>query len=97
MYRPDPGRTSLYRLYDGTDQLLYVGIATDPQKRINVHRCDTSKKWRHDIARHAVEWFETREEAEGAEVEAIRTELPTYNRRHHPAYDNAPWSSNTAA
>lgn len=97
MYRPDPGRTSLYRLYDGGDNLLYVGIATDPEKRVKVHRWDTTKKWRHEIARHTAEWFDTRIEAEQAEVTAIRAERPLYNRRHHPAHDNAVWSSYRAA
>lgn len=50
-----------------------------------------------DIVRHTAEWFELRSEAEVAEVAAIRAELPMYNRRHHPAFDRAPWSSYKAA
>jgi len=97
MYRPDAGRTSLYRICDGSGQLLYVGIATDPERRVNVHRWDTTKKWRREIAEFRAEWFDTRCEAEKAEVSAIRSERPLHNRRYHPDYGDAPWSSNTAA
>lgn len=95
--KPDPGRTALYRLYDDAGQLLYIGIATDPEKRIKAHRWQEGKKWARDIVRHTQEWFDVRVEAEAAEVTAIRSELPIHNRRHHPAYDNAAWSSYKAA
>jgi predicted GIY-YIG superfamily endonuclease len=32
-----PERTALYRLYDATDQLLYVGISTNPEERWKTH------------------------------------------------------------
>lgn len=87
-------RTALYRLYDGDGRLLYVGIAKDPEKRLRAHRWGPDRAdWRHDIATQSVEWRDTREEAEAAEIAAIRSELPLHNRRHHPAYDDAPWSS----
>jgi predicted GIY-YIG superfamily endonuclease len=95
--KPDPGRTALYRLYDAAGQLLYVGISIDPPKRVNVHRWEVGKKWRHDIAHYTEQWFDTRVSAEAAEVATIRTELPLHNRRHRPTYDDAPWSSYKAS
>ena len=94
---PDPGRTGLYRLFDASGTLIYIGIATKPEERIKAHRWEKPKRWRHDIATHSVEWFDTRIEAGIAEKAAIRAELPVHNRRHHPAYDDAPWSSRTKA
>lgn len=96
-WKPDPGRTALYRLYDDAGRLLYIGIATDPEKRIKAHRWQEGKKWGREIAHHTAEWFERRTQAAIAEAAAIRAELPMHNRRHHPAYDNAPWSSYKAA
>ncbi|MFI9585862.1 GIY-YIG nuclease family protein [Streptomyces sp. NPDC052236] len=68
-------RTGLYRLYDESGRLIYIGIATDPEKRFNAHRWGIGKTWRHDIASHRVEWFATHLEAEAAEKSSIRSEL----------------------
>ncbi|HEY9370401.1 GIY-YIG nuclease family protein [Streptomyces sp.] len=94
---PTPGATCLYRLYDKDRGLLYVGIANNPVNRLNAHRWDKGKPWRHDIAIQSVEWFETRVAAEDAEVAAIRSELPLHNRTHHPECDSEPWSGYSAA
>ncbi|MET7429601.1 GIY-YIG nuclease family protein [Streptomyces flaveolus] len=87
---PDQGRTSLYRLFDSEGRLLYIGISNNPEKRFNTHRW--TKPWRQEIASYTAEWLDTREEAEAAEIEAIRSELPAYNRMHHPDCDDEPWS-----
>jgi hypothetical protein len=42
-------RTALYRLYDETGQLLYVGITTYPPKRFVEHERD--KPWWPQVAR----------------------------------------------
>jgi predicted GIY-YIG superfamily endonuclease len=76
----DPGRTALYRLYDSTDQLLYVGITGDPKVRWAQHAAD--KTWWPEVSRRDVEWVATRAEAEGAEREAIATEKPTHNTKY---------------
>lgn len=89
---PDQGRTSLYRLYDRNGNLLYIGISNDPAKRFNSHRWAKYKAWRHDIATYTAEWLDTREEAEAAEIAAIRSERPLHNRMHHPDCDAEPWS-----
>lgn len=88
------GRTALYRLYGATGSLLYVGISVNPEARLKAHRWGPDRQpWRLEIASQAVEWYDTRQQARAAEVAAIRAELPQHNRRHHPAFDCAPWSS----
>jgi predicted GIY-YIG superfamily endonuclease len=89
---PPQGRTALYRVYDAAGLLLYIGISSDPGKRVDSHRWAKHRTWRHDIARYTAEWLETREAAELAEVAAIRSELPLHNRMHHPNCDGEPWS-----
>ncbi|MGW6741681.1 GIY-YIG nuclease family protein [Streptomyces sp. NPDC055025] len=74
-------RTALYRLYDKTDQLLYVGIASDPKNRWYRHATD--KEWWPEVATRDVEWFDSREQASAAEVNAITSEKPLHNRTHN--------------
>lgn len=71
------GRTALYRLYDHAEQLLYVGISTQPETRWTQHATD--KPWWPLVRRRKVEWFTDRAGAEKAEREAIRAEEPLYN------------------
>ncbi|MFF8589977.1 GIY-YIG nuclease family protein [Streptomyces sp. NPDC015220] len=73
-------RTSLYRLYDAGNVLLYVGIAEDPAKRWAEHAAN--KTWWPNVTRRDVEWFPARELAEDAERIAITTERPAHNIRH---------------
>ena len=72
------GRTCLYRLYDASGRLLYVGITHDPKARWRLHAVD--KPWWHEVARKEVTWFGTRTEAGIAELHAIETEGPLYDR-----------------
>jgi hypothetical protein len=75
--------TAVYRIYDTSGTLLYVGMG-DGRARIKSHL--KSKPWRHDIdpTRTAVEWFNTRAEATAAEKAAIRAERPRHNVIHQP-------------
>lgn len=70
--------TALYRFYDKEDRLLYVGITHDPKARWRFHAVE--KPWWHEVARKEVTWFETRTEAGIAELRAIETEGPLYDR-----------------
>jgi predicted GIY-YIG superfamily endonuclease len=69
--------TTLYRLYDNTDALLYIGIAGNPGRRFEQHR--TEKPWWGDVTRITLEHHPTREDALEAELAAIRTENPRHN------------------
>ncbi|MGO4459388.1 GIY-YIG nuclease family protein [Streptomyces sp. M-16] len=70
-------RTGLYRLFDGSDQLLYVGIAFVPRQRWKTHA--RQKPWWGQVALREIEWFPSRSEAESAEIRAIEAERPRYN------------------
>lgn len=73
-------RTALYRFFDGEGQLLYVGITKKLAQRWTYH--SKTKPWWPQVDRREVEWHETREDAESAEVEAIRNEDPLHNVTH---------------
>ncbi|WP_089106865.1 GIY-YIG nuclease family protein [Streptomyces hyaluromycini] len=75
----EPGRTALYRLYDTADTLLYVGIAVDPRSRWAQHARDKRDTWWPQVATREVDWFDTREAAEQAELTAILAERPRHN------------------
>lgn len=68
----------LYRLYDATGDLLYVGQSKDPFTRFKSHKAD-SRHWIDDVARGRISVFPTREAAQSAEREAIRSEHPFWN------------------
>lgn len=75
-----PRRTALYRHFDVDDVLLYVGISVGPGGRFDGHAA--SAVW-FPFAHHATwEWFPDRPSAEAAEIRAIRTEMPLFNREH---------------
>jgi predicted GIY-YIG superfamily endonuclease len=78
-----PGRTALYRLFDANDQLLYVGVARNPDVRWATH--SQSKPWWSSVERRAVEWHDDRASAERAELAAIRMEKPLHNVVGTPA------------
>lgn len=76
------GRTALYRLYDPTGRLLYIGITWDPDDRWKRHA--VSKSWWPLVARKDVTWLRgTWDEALEIEAEAIRAEKPIFNGTHN--------------
>lgn len=79
------GRTAVYRLFDASDRLLYVGEGKDPDVRRRAHG---RRKWGGQIARMTVEWHPTRDDALAVELQAIRSENPAYNEAGVP-YDYA--------
>jgi hypothetical protein len=83
----EDGRTALYRLFSAKDELLYVGIADDPQERWKAHR---TRAWWSQVVHKSVEWLPCRSDALTAELVAIRTECPTYNEAGKP-YDFEAW------
>jgi predicted GIY-YIG superfamily endonuclease len=68
---------AIYRQFDATDRLLYVGMTNNPKRRLAEHKCRAV--WGDQIARVEVVWMHTAEEAAIAEAEAIRTERPMFN------------------
>ncbi|WP_372344688.1 GntR family transcriptional regulator [Streptomyces sp. KL116D] len=77
-----PERTALYRLYDGTDQLLYVGITLDPEARWERHAY--WMWWWPRVARKDIRWLDTSwRDALDLERDTIRAERPAHNGTHN--------------
>lgn len=75
-------KTALYRHFGDAGQLLYVGIASDPFRRLENH--EHCSPWFWLVTRVEIEWHPNRGAAEEAETKAIRSENPAYNRRDVP-------------
>ena len=68
----------LYRYFDGEGRLLYVGITMSPRGR---HRLHDLRSPHVKYATHiSFEWYPDRETARAAELDAIRSEGPVFNR-----------------
>ena len=70
-------QTQLYRHFDTSGALLYVGISLSSVSRLSQHR--DSSAWFDKIAKVTVEAFPTRHDALIAEAAAIANENPKYN------------------
>ena len=81
MSTPTAERTALYRVYDGQDTLLYIGISNDFGTRWKQHA--KVQPWWGEHRRMTVEWRDSRPEAEAAETAAIKTEHPRFNKMHN--------------
>lgn len=73
----------LYRHFDATGALLYVGISMSAVNRLSQHRYSP---WFKEIARVEIERCSTREYAGFLEAFVIKTEKPKYNVVQ-PTYD----------
>lgn len=73
--------TNLYRHYDSSDKLLYVGISVSAVNRLKEHI--DSSKWTSDISTVKIESFPDRNSALLAEKLAIKTEKPIWNIIHN--------------
>lgn len=74
--KPGPELTALYRHYDRSGSLLYVGISLDPVRRLRQH---IGSRWYSLIAKIEIEQFYSRREALEAEALAIVAEHPVFN------------------
>lgn len=84
----------LYRFFDATGQLLYVGITCNLGRRFKAHRLE--QPWWPEVARTVIDRYADRGAVEQAEREAIETERPRWNVVHNhsdsprPSPDMAP-------
>lgn len=75
-----PAQPSVYRIYDETGRLIYVGASSHVDERIGCHR---SQSWWFALtARIDVEVHLTTRDAFQAEKRAIRSERPAFNATH---------------
>jgi len=79
----------LYRFYDRTGVLLYVGITVDLGVRMAAHARDKDWWTRVDRAATRVGYYDSRTAALKAERQAVQTEQPLYND-HHNTFATAP-------
>lgn len=77
--------TFVYRLRDGAGQLLYVGIATHVESRMQAHR--RGQTWWDDVAEIDRSSFPSRRAALAEEERAIRDEHPLHNKYLSPTYE----------
>lgn len=75
----DRVKTALYRHYNASGQLLYVGISLHAAMRFIGHKATAD--WLYQVSRIDVEWHCGRKQAEAAELKAIQTESPLHNIR----------------
>lgn len=68
---------TLYRYFDASGRLLYVGITQRGHRRSQEH-AETASWW-PKVASQTLEHFDTHAEVEAAEKKAIHTEKPIYN------------------
>lgn len=78
----------LYRFFDSEGKLLYVGISSNWQQRLKQHYKDS--QFHYEASTITLERFNTREQVEAAELHAIRTEAPVYNKAYNPNFEDAP-------
>jgi predicted GIY-YIG superfamily endonuclease len=69
---------ALYRFFDADGRLLYIGATVDVSARREQHQA--SAPWWPEVSEMRVERYEDISAARAAEVRAIRTEHPTYNK-----------------
>jgi hypothetical protein len=72
---------ALYRLYDKTGVLLYLGCSMVPFHRIWNHL--VGQPWRFEIVRIELEWRSDWLAGRQAEMAAINIEVPRYNKLIH--------------
>jgi len=79
--------TSLYRVYNKKNVLLYVGISKSIMNRLSQHRRD--KPWWVEVSTIRVQHFSSRVKAEDLEQKAIKKEKPLYNKDYMLLHLNA--------
>jgi predicted GIY-YIG superfamily endonuclease len=77
-------KPTVYRLYDTTDELAYVGFSEDFLNRMKQH--SQTKEWWPQIKRCEFDLYETREEGMAAELELIQLHQPRFNKMHTAHY-----------
>ncbi len=70
---------SLYRMFDGRNRLLYVGLSLRAVERIRTHK--KSRRFFDSVAKITIEHLSSRSELCKAEATAIKNERPLYNKQ----------------
>lgn len=81
-YPLEQSLTAVYKLYDATGTLLYVGITVDLERRFYNH--ERLKWWWPLVYEKKIDWMVDWDVAEAVEKYLIKTEMPLYNVRGTP-------------
>lgn len=73
MHRP----TTLYRMYDEQDRMIYVGITCNVTNRMRAHQAE--KPWWADVCRIEMERYPNQPAARAVEAKIIQTVAPVHN------------------
>jgi predicted GIY-YIG superfamily endonuclease len=68
----------VYRVFDDTDRLIYVGASGDPFRRLDQHH--TSSWWAYQLARVSMRVYPDKDAARIHEAASIGAEHPRWNR-----------------
>lgn len=71
------GPTWLYKAYNQSGNLLYVGITSQPTRRMTIHKCKSI--WWEDKEKVTWQIFSSRKSAMQAETFIISSECPVFN------------------
>lgn len=77
--RAEGDEVAVYRLFEESGRLLYVGISKDPLVRWQEHI--GSRDWWPRVAEYEIAWCPNRAEARAVERAVIAGEQPAYNSR----------------
>lgn len=89
--RDAPHPHYVYRCYDATSRLIYVGCTNNPVNRLASHR--RKAWWGDQIASTRLIVFPTRSKALEKEREAIATEKPRWNVKGKWPYRDHSWTA----
>jgi excinuclease UvrABC nuclease subunit len=70
--------TAVYRAYDHSGKILYVGVSDEPGKRFSKH--EAAGLWFDRCRRLEIDWYDSRSEALMHEARLIHELQPKYNR-----------------
>jgi hypothetical protein len=77
---------TLYRFYDKNNILLYVGISGEWRTRLHQH--ERNSEWWDEASFIKLERFPDRKSVEEAEIRAITTEMPIWNKAYSQTYES---------
>ena len=79
----------VYRIFDKNDQLLYIGSTREVEYRISMHTQSSiaqPSSWEiaERMSYQTVQEYPDKAQATIAEKQAIKSEMPLFNREHNP-------------
>jgi S-DNA-T family DNA segregation ATPase FtsK/SpoIIIE len=72
-------KTAVYRLYDSSGELLYIGKTVHPNQRFREHSEEQMWWSEVDMSKTTIDWYPSGAWASRVEIASIRSERPKYN------------------